>query len=211
VRKTLRTDYNNWVPLTVDEVNELFYNLPVHWCFAGGWALDLHLGKQTRKHADIDVLILREEQLTVYRHLSQDWLLYKAENGKLEIWKDEEFLASTGDVWVCKDDASPWAFQLMLVETKQEDWIYRREPSIRRALQDINLKSPKGIPYLRPEIQLLYKGGSKEIRSKDHHDFHTILPSLQQQEIGWLMSALQKQFPEGHAWLDILQRKKDSR
>ncbi|WP_029192777.1 nucleotidyltransferase domain-containing protein [Paenibacillus harenae] len=207
----MRTDYENWKPLAVDEMNNLFYNLPVQWCIAGGWALDLHIGSQTRKHGDVDVLILREEQLTVYRHLSQDWMLYKAENGELELWREDEYLDLTGDVWACKDDASPWAFQLMLVETEQDDWIYRREQSIRRALRDITLKSPEGIPYLRPEIQLLYKGGSKNIRSKDHDDFHTILPSLSPQEIEWLASALRKQFPEGHAWVDIIRQKKDSR
>src|SRR4051812_43144367 len=32
------------------------------WGVAGGWAIDLFLGRQTRAHADVDVAILRDDQ-----------------------------------------------------------------------------------------------------------------------------------------------------
>lgn len=57
----MRTDISNWMPLTVSEINEIFSVIPIRWCIAGGWALDLHLRKQTREHSDIDVIITREE------------------------------------------------------------------------------------------------------------------------------------------------------
>ncbi|WP_373692384.1 nucleotidyltransferase domain-containing protein [Cohnella silvisoli] len=91
-RITLRTDINNWVTLTVPEICTVFSEIPVTWCIAGGWALDLYVGKQSRKHDDVDVIILREEQLTAFQYLSKDWTLYKTENGTLAHWKKENFL-----------------------------------------------------------------------------------------------------------------------
>lgn len=79
--------------------------------YCRGWALDLHLGKQSRVHDDIDVIILREEQLTIYNHLSEDWMLYKAKNGKLVLWQEGEFLKTTNDIWVSKSSSSPGLFK----------------------------------------------------------------------------------------------------
>ncbi len=62
---------------------KFFSVVPIRWCIAGGWALDLHLRKQTREHSDIDVIITREEQLIAYEYLNRDWMLYRAEDGKL--------------------------------------------------------------------------------------------------------------------------------
>lgn len=200
----MRTDFSNWIPLTVSEINNIFSVIPIRWCIAGGWALDLHLRKQTREHSDIDVIITREEQLIAYKHLNRDWMLYRAEDGKLSLWENGEYLNSTNDVWVCKNDESPWAFQLMIIDTEENSWIYKRDKTISRPTAEIILKTVEGIPYLRPEIQLLHKAGGSEIREKDYIDFQTMLPSLLQQEKVWLKSSLNRQFPEGHDWIKFL-------
>ena len=44
-----------WQPWSVHEVALLFSSVTVPWWIAGGWALDLFLGIQTREHEDIDV------------------------------------------------------------------------------------------------------------------------------------------------------------
>lgn len=200
----MRTDIDNWESITITEINKLFSIIPIKWGIAGGWALDLHLGKQSRAHDDIDVIILREEQLTAYNYLSGDWMLYKAENGKLVPWQEGEFLKTTNDIWVTKSSSSPWAFQIMLVETEQQSWIYRREKSIRRRLEDIFLRTDDEIPYLRPEIQLLYKGGSSKVREKDFQDLQIMLPYLLPEQRDWLKMTLKRQFPTGHSWLDYI-------
>ncbi|MFJ8091059.1 nucleotidyltransferase domain-containing protein [Lysinibacillus sp. NPDC095746] len=200
----MRKDIDNWESITVTEIYKLFSSIPIKWGIAGGWALDLHLGKQSRVHDDIDVIILREEQLTAYNYLSGDWMLYKAENGKLVPWQEGEFLKTTNDIWATKSSSSPWAFQIMLVETEQQSWIYRREKSIRRRLEEIFLRTDDEIPYLRPEIQLLYKGGSSKIREKDFKDLQTMLPYLLPEQRDWLKMSLKRQFPTGHSWLDYI-------
>ncbi|ULL18363.1 hypothetical protein DVH26_30195 [Paenibacillus sp. H1-7] len=200
----MRTDISNWMPLTVSEIHKLFSDIPIRWCIAGGWALDMHLRKQTREHSDIDIIITREEQLIAYQYLNRDWMLYRAEDGKLSLWEDGEYLNSTHDVWVTKNDESPWAYQLMIIDTEDDYWIYKRDKSIRKPMAEMILKTVDGIPYLRPEIQLLHKAGSSKVREKDYIDFQTMLPSLLHQEKAWLKSSLNRQFPEGHDWVGFL-------
>lgn len=200
----MRNDFNNWMPLSVAEIYSLFSKVGIQWGIAGGWALDLHLRKQTREHSDIDVVITREEHLTAYDYLNQDWMLYKAEKGKLSLWEDREFLYTTMDIWVSKSSDTPFVFQMMLVDTEGDSWVYGRNKSIKRPFDDLFLKSDEGIPYIRPEIQLLYKAGSSQVRDKDYRDFRTILPSLLPQEKEWLKTSLSLQFPEGHDWIKFL-------
>ncbi|MED2184292.1 nucleotidyltransferase domain-containing protein [Bacillus wiedmannii] len=200
----MRTDIDNWMPVTVSRIYEVFSEIPIQWCIAGGWALDLHLGNKSRQHSDIDVIVTREDQLVAYQSLKRDWTLYKEKDGKLMIWEEGEFLKSTNDVWVSKNNNSPWAFQIMLIDSEESYWIYKREKSIKRAINEIFLSTPEGIPYLKPEVQLLYKAGSSQVREKDYNDFQTILPILSLQEKEWLKVSLKQQFPEGHAWIKYL-------
>lgn len=194
-------DIDNWQPLTVEEVSLLLKDISIPWGIAGGWALDLHIGRQTRQHKDIDLIVFHHDQQEVYSYLSQEWILYKAYKGTLEIWKGEQ-LKQVNDIWVKKEKTCTWAFQLMFVDQVESDWVYRRHPSIRRKASDIFLTTQKSIRYLRPEIQLLYKGGSSLIREKDDLDWQTILPYLTIEEKEWLVSGLKRQFPEGHRWME---------
>jgi hypothetical protein len=56
--------------------------LDVRWWIAGGWALDLFIGAQTRPHADLDIGILRRDVGEVLRHLSS-WEFFEAQEGVL--------------------------------------------------------------------------------------------------------------------------------
>jgi hypothetical protein len=199
----LRTDVGNWLPLSIKEINHVFSKITAFWCIAGGEALDLHLGKKSREHSDLDVVIYREQQQEVYQSLSREWTLYKAESGRLAPWKDGEFLDSVHDVWVSRNENSPWSFQLMLMDSVKDEWVYRREKSIKRPKSSMYLRTSEGIPYLKPEIQLLYKAGSSRMREKDFKDFQTMLPVLSPEEKKWLKLSLEKQFSEGHHWRDI--------
>lgn len=48
----------------------------VWWAVAGGWAIDLWLGEQTREHHDLEVVVARTDQLAVHDVLRTDWDLY---------------------------------------------------------------------------------------------------------------------------------------
>ncbi|KGM44975.1 hypothetical protein P9D43_03295 [Neobacillus niacini] len=202
----MRTDFKNWKPLNVSNIVSLFSEIPITWCLAGGWALDIHLGKKSREHSDIDVIILRDQHQAAFQLLSREWKVLKAEGGVLLPWNEGEYLAHTTDVWVSKSHNSSWAFQIMLVDTEDENWIYRREKSIKKPVNELIVRTYDGIPYLSPEIQLLYKGGSSKIRGRDFDDLQTMLPILTSQEKEWLSSSLLQQFPQGHPWVTYLQK-----
>jgi aminoglycoside-2''-adenylyltransferase len=61
-----------WQPWNLDKAATFFAALHVPWWIAGGWAIDLFLGRQTREHEDLDVLMLRRDQQAV-RTLLGTW------------------------------------------------------------------------------------------------------------------------------------------
>lgn len=197
----MRTDLTNWKPLTVTEVSNLFSAVSIYWGIAGGWALDMHLGRKSREHSDVDIVIYRKDQQVVYQLLKNEWVLYKAKDGKLSLWGEGDYLNTVNDIWISKNNQSPWAFQIMLMDCEQDKWVYRREKTIKIPKGEVFSANEKNIPYLKPAIQLLYKGGSSHIREKDLNDFKTILPTLSLEEKIWLEEALELQFPKGHNWI----------
>ena len=194
-----------WRPITVSEAARLMRPLGAVWWIAGGWALDLHAGRETREHEDLDIGIARRDQLAVQRALARDWRLYKTQQPGLAPWPaGEELAAPVNGVWARRADSSEWAFELLLVDGCGEDWVYRRLPEIRRPITSVVATTRDGIPYLRPEVQLLYKGGSSGPRQKDLEDLRRMLPLLTAAEAAWLRDALSRQFPGGHRWLEEL-------
>ncbi len=172
-----------WHPVSPEEALALLAGLDVPWWLAGGWALDRHLGRQTRAHGDLDVAVLRCHVDAVRRQLV-DWDVHLADPpGRLRRWVvGEPVPARAHDVWCRRTPDEPWAFQLMLEESDGDEWVYRRDARIRRPLSDL------GDGVLVPEVQLLYKVDSGT--PKDLADVSLVLPSLSPKARGWLDRAL---------------------
>jgi hypothetical protein len=66
---------------------------------------------------------------------------------------------------------------------------------------DIIQHTEDGIPYLAPELVLLFK--AKHIRSKDQADFDESLPGMTPRPRGTLAGLLARVYP-GHPWLAAL-------
>jgi len=201
MKESSKIDDKNWEPTSVQEIAEIFSDFVIPWWIAGGWALDLFLGKQTRDHLDIDVLILRKDQLYVQKKL-QNWILFRTQSPGLDFWKKDEYLDfPVNSIWVKDKIDSPFRFEIMLMDSEKDEWIYRRDKQIRGKIRELGLKTKDGIPYLKPEIQLLYKGG-REYREKDFVDFLKVKPYLNKSQKDWLANALKRQFPDGHRWVE---------
>jgi hypothetical protein len=80
-------------------------------------------------------------------------------------------------------------------------WICRRDNTIRLPYTEIIHRTDAGIPYLAPEIVLLFK--AKGNRPKDRADLAGALPSLDTSRRTWLREALIRLSP-GHPWLEII-------
>ncbi|MGE7879734.1 hypothetical protein [Peribacillus muralis] len=91
--------------------------------------------------------------------------------------------------------------EVLLNETKDCDREFRRDLTISHPLNSVWSYSDTGLPFLNPEIVLLYK--VKNTREKAHQDFMTVLDNLDDERKKWLKYAIQLHEPE-HKWLQFL-------
>ena len=198
---TAANELGHWAPLRPCGAATLLRDYPGLWWIAGGWALDLFAGKQTREHDDLDVEVLRRDQRAIQRHLA-GWDLHVAHAGMLRPWRAGEELAPPfNSVWGRPRPGAPWAMQIMFASAEGSLWRYRRCEAITHPLSTLGGWAPTGVPYLAPHIQLLYK--SRGRRPKDERDFAAVLPMLDAQRRSWLAAALLLVEP-GHRWIDAL-------
>lgn len=201
------SQYGAWHPWHPQEVARFFSDLAAPWWIAGGWALDLFLGRSTRAHEDTDVLFLRRDVQTIRaRFQGQGWDIQEAghpttrpDGWPFREWKLGSPLSpAIHDVWCRPNPTAAWAFQFMVADADADEWVFRRDSRIRRPLAGIGLQTADGLSYLAPEIQLLFK--AKALRPKDEADFAQVLPSLDRERREWLTQALLLVHP-GHPWL----------
>lgn len=192
-----------WQPWLPQEVASFFFALSVPWWIAGGWALDLFLGSQTRDHEDIDIEFQRRDQQAI-RTLLGEWDAQEAHpeldpNWPFREWELGRDLSSgVHDIWCRLNKDAPWALQLMVADVIDDQWVFRRDARIRRPFASIGRRTDDDIPYVAPEIQLLYK--AKGFRPKDEADFARTIPYLDGESRQWLAQALALAHP-GHPWL----------
>ena len=182
-----------WVPLDPVEVRHLLRGFDRPWWISGGWALDMFLGRKTRQHEDTDVEFLHRDALAA-QAIFATWDLQWALSGELTPWPVGATPTPEQDsVWARPTSDSAWALQLMFSRGDDRTWIYKRNPSVTRPLDDVIRHTGDGIPYLAPEVQLLYK--SKTVRPKDQADFHNVAPELDDPARAWLREHLTSDHP----------------
>ena len=198
-------DTHNWDPMSVEDAAGLMSGLSVPWWIAGGWAIDLFLGRQTRSHGDTDILIRRGDQLEVQAYLSgKGLLLYKTQQPGLKPWLPGEFQSRPfDDIWCRWTTDTPWVLQLMLLDTDGDQWVFKRDPSIRGPLAELGQRTAANVPYLRPHIQLLYKA-KPDTLAKDQSDFDLAVPQMSRDAQAWLLRRLERRFADGHPWIPML-------
>jgi hypothetical protein len=165
------------------------------WWVAGGWAIDLCIGANPRAHHDIDIAVLRRDQLDLQLYCS-DWSFRKAVSGKLVPWHAGEYLSLP--VHEIHAERNEERLEFLLNEATEGTWLFRRNVAISLPLPELTRRSSAGIPYLCPQVVLLYK--SKNPRPVDEEDFERALPLLNAGEREWMSHALETCHP-GHRWL----------
>lgn len=171
------------------------------WVVAGGWAIDLYLGKVTRPHDDIEIAIFRRDQASLHDYLD-GWLLQKVSNGERSVWHRAEALKlPIHELYCFNQTTEPQQLEVLLNESSETEWVYRRNEKIRRALDKCQLVSSTGVKFLCPEVVLLYK--SKNPRAKDEQDLATVVEHLEEERREWLKNAIAACEPEHH-WLQSL-------
>jgi hypothetical protein len=145
------------------------------------------------------VQINRDDQRAFQAALAT-WDLHAADPpGTLRPWRHGEVLPpEVQDVFCRPGPTAPWAFQFNLAETLGDQWVFRRDRRVRRSLAALTCRSVEGLPYVAPEVQLLFKARATP-RPKDEHDFAIAHGLLCEEGHAWLDAALALYSPE-HPW-----------
>ncbi len=183
------------------KLKKMLNNFTKPWYIAGGWAIDLYLGKKTRVHKDIEIAIFRQDQKELYEYLN-DWTLYKVIPGqyKQEKWLRNEWLSlPIHELHTTSPSKEKYKinFEILLNESDHCYWYFRRNQQVKRHLYKIGRIGYQSIPYLSPEIVLLYKAKAPTIY--DFHDFIQTIDLLAIEERTWLNKAIGYCYPS-HPW-----------
>ena len=175
------------------------------WWVAGGWAIDLWLGSMGREHEDIEISVRREDQAAIRAYCAPWPILTPRDNHWVPLAPDEsvelpEFQLMIRPPPTVLDDypGLPPEFEFMLNDIEGDSWIFRPEPSIRRAWDRVRLPGAEGLPVTAPEVQLLHK--ARHHRPKDDHDFARVHTRLNSEQRAWLRTAL-AQIRPADPWL----------
>ena len=184
-------------------VLEATRDLPAPWYVAGGWAIDLFVGQVTREHQDVDILVARDDQRAVFDHFSDRKLLKliphpcgRVGQGTIVGWGGEELKLPIHQVFA--DDSDGERVEVLFGEIDGRVWRSRRDANVKRRLRDAVSISSDGIPFLAPEIVLLFK--APLLREWDDRDFTVALPLMTPEQHKWLADALGRAH-RGHPWL----------
>lgn len=176
-----------WQPADPREACSFLGHIPTSWWVAGGWALDLFIGQQSRPHKDLDIGILRRDLRQVLAALP-GWEFFEAKNGELFGPLTTDARQDVNSLWGRRTHTREWVLELMLDDSEGDQWVFRRDRRIRRALDTVIRYDPARTPYLAPEIQLLYK--ASRIRAEDNSDFDRVAGYLDDPSRRWLSCAL---------------------
>jgi hypothetical protein len=194
-------DLGPWSPLAVEEAARLMDRLGVSWWVAGGWAIDLFLGRATRAHADLDIAMLRRDQGALAALERDGWDLHVAADGVLTPWRVGDFLegGARHQLWARPAPEAPWALEILFEEAQGDDWLFRRDTRIRLPLARFGRRTVEGVPFVALEVALLYKAKEPEL-SRNAADFDVAQGSLDAAARAWLTAALETAHP-GHPWI----------
>ncbi|WP_455975446.1 nucleotidyltransferase domain-containing protein [Methylorubrum populi] len=197
-------DENAWDAWTPHELRQRLREVIVPWYVAGGWALDIWHGKQTRVHEDLEFVALRHDA-DRFRNILCELDFFAVKDGIIEYLPPSVPVPSdVSQLWSGDIQRGVWRVDLMIEQGTPDLWVYKRNQAIKMARSDAVRVSEGGIPYLSPLIVVLFK--AKHRRDKDRADFELCLPKFSAGEKEQLIIWLNDLHPN-HEWLTPLQMK----
>ncbi|WP_441249150.1 nucleotidyltransferase domain-containing protein [Kitasatospora sp. McL0602] len=186
-----------WRP---EQVAERLSGVSTTWCIAAGWALDLFRGRQSRPHGDLEIAV-PAAGFPAIRGRFPEYVFDAAGSGRVWPAAGAEALAATHQTWLREPETGRFLFDVFREPHEGGTWICRRDASLRLPYDAIIERTADGIPYLAPELVLLFK--AKATRPKDQADFDGVLPLLSRARRDALSGWLERVHP-GHPWLATL-------
>jgi len=190
--------WDAWRP---EEITRRLSGVTAPWCVAAGWALDLFRGEQTREHEDLEIAVpATAAGFGAVREALDGYTFEAAGSGRL--WPlDSPAFSVTYQTWVSEPGTGVYRLDIFREPQRDGAWACRRDTTISMPYEQAIGRTEAGIPYLVPQIALLFK--ARNTRPKDEADFAGVVPLLAPEAASWLRWALGKVHP-GHAWISTL-------
>lgn len=192
---------NAWAAWTPERLFDRLSHLAAPWYVAGGWALDLWHGYETRAHGDLEFCILAGDVGLFRAHL-QELDFFEVHSGTFAyLVPGTRPRPEITQLWGADMANGRWRVDMMIEHGSPQEWVYKRDPSFRLPRSTAVQRTPTGLPYLAPTLALLFK--AKYVRAKDVADFHAALPKLDDRQKADLRQWLEVLHP-GHEWIASL-------
>lgn len=193
--------WHGWTP---QRVAEELSGCGAHWMVAGGWAIELFLddagSPKPREHEDLELAVPAAEFAQLRDRLARggrQWVV--AGNGRLWPLASPAF-EECHQTWLWDDATEGFVVDVFREPGDGKTWVCRRDERLTLPMSRVRRISQHGIPYVAPEVVLLFK--AKHLRDKDTLDFDRALPLLDAGARQWLRAALalvHPVWPEGEA------------
>lgn len=214
--------YNN----LIKQANKLLINGSFDYAICGGFAIELFLNKETRKHSDIDISVYWQDRDKIILYMqSLGFDVYEMCGGKIahHITDIKHQIKAKRNIFCFKEGCTLVKLipqnevnmyyidfnhcgqtQLDFVEflfnnRSSDSFLYARNENISLPLNRAILNND-GIPYLAPELVLLYKSTDTE-REGYQLDFDLAMEKMSHEQKQWLQTALKIMNPSCHKWL----------
>lgn len=171
---------DEWDPLSPAQVAALMAGFDGPWWIAGATALDLFRGEPPRPGGSIEVAVLDDH--------------WPSAAAVLDGW---DLQSSDRRVMARQGSDRPWAVAFLLADRTGGDWVHPHHPEVTLPITELGLATAEGIPYLRPEVVLLWMAADADAHGDD---LTNALPALGVGPRCWLAGALDLAHP-GHPWI----------
>lgn len=194
----MHPDDVEWAGWRPEEAARALAGVDVPWAVAAGWAIDLFLGFERREHDDLELAVPSARFREVAAALNELEFHVIGPGTSVPVDRAGALLEKHHQTWGLDRAANRWRVDLFREPSDGDTWICRRDPRIRLPYSEVIEHTAAGIPYVRPEIVLLFK--AKHARPKDEGDLAAVLPRLdasrRQLLAGWL-----EQVHPVHFWI----------
>lgn len=209
------------------EANELLKKGGFDYAFCGGFAIELFLNRTIRKHGDIDVSAYWQDRDKIILFMqSLGWDVYEMCGGGIahHITDINNQIRAKRNIFCFKDGCSlvklsPQGetdiyyldfdhggqikldfIEFLFNNHNADSFLYAQNENITLPISKA-IMAHNGIPYLAPELILLYKSTDTE-REGYQLDYDSAMAQMSAEQKKWLHTALRVMNPSGHKWLE---------
>ena len=197
----MHPDDAEWDAWTPHEAARRLAGVESPWRVSAGWAIDLFLGRERREHEDLEIGVPADRFDEIATALGDLDFHVVTRGMAAPVDEVRELMQTIHQTWGLDRAANVWRIDVFREPHDGDQWVSRRDETIRLPYDELIEHTTDGFPYERPEVVLLFK--AKHSRPKDETDLAAVLPHLNRERrqllAGWIA-----QVHPGHFWLPDL-------